>query len=147
MDNQKPSCFGSHKVILVEESAEGGLITYSINPECVKCPQFRACRKSFLSGEGKYILDRLSKPPVMKMDYSQVDECLFYFIEDIGFSYAQFEEFIEHFMDFIDRCHGKVITYESFSKYFVHLNYPQVDEKGFMLLLQVLTGEKLFTEH
>ncbi len=45
MDEEKLPCFGSHKVILVEGSKEDDSISFSINPECEECPQFRACRR------------------------------------------------------------------------------------------------------
>ena len=37
-------------------------------------------------------------------------------------------------MDFADKCHGKTITYEDFSKHSARFSYPSVDEKGFMLV-------------
>ena len=61
MDEKKFPCFGSHKVILVNVLDEE--TPYAINPDCEDCPRFRACRRAFLSGEGRYLLDKLSEPP------------------------------------------------------------------------------------
>ena len=159
MDEKKLPCFGSHKVILVQESGEEK-ITYSINPDCEDCPQFRACRKTFLTGQGRYILDKLSEPPpvtpitdedgtirTVTTDYGLVDKFAFYFRDDLGFTWEQIQSFVEDFMEFAGEQGGTLITYEDFSKHFARFSYPSVDEKGFMLVVQVLAGERLFTEH
>ncbi len=158
MDDKKLPCFGSHKVIAVNVLDEE--TPYIINPECEDCPQLRACRRAFLTSEGRYILDELSEPPPMTpvtdedgtirtvtMDYGLTDEFAFYFSDDLGFTWEQIERFVEDFMEFAGERDGTLITYEDFSKHFARFDYPPVDEKGFMLVVQALTGEKIFTEH
>lgn len=120
----------------------------------------RACRRSFLTGKGRYILDKLSKPPPetliteeggtirnVTMDYGPADEFLFYFRDHLGFAWNQIESFTEDFMHFAGEHSSTLMTYKDFSKHFASSSYPQVDEKGFMLVVRALTGEKLFTEH
>ena len=158
MDEKKFPCFGSHKVILVNVLDEE--TPYAINPDCEDCPRFRACRRAFLSGEGRYLLDEISEPPpvtpitdedgtirTVTMDYGLADEFAFYFRDDLGFTWKQIQSFVEEFMDFASKRNRTLITYEDFSKHFARFSYPSVDEKGFMLVVQALAGEKLFTEH